>query len=274
MALASLAVMFFSCAGAAAGPASERAVRIGGTGAALGLMTRLAAAYTAQAPGAAIEVLPSLGSSGGIRALGEGVIEIAVSARALRQEEAASGLRAVPLSRTPFVLVTSHPEPPGIAGSDLASLYAEPAAAWPDGTPLRIILRPASDSDSMLLERHFSGMRAALAKARQRVELPVAQTDQENVTLARELEGSLTTATLTQVITEDLPLAPLSIDGAAPSLENLQSGRYPYYKDLILVRRAESRAAVDGFLAFIESPRGRRVLRDAGNLPLGSQPLK
>ncbi len=243
-------------------------LRIGGTGAALGLMTRLAEAYRQTTPEVAIEVLPSLGSRGSIRALGDNAIDIAVSARPLEPAEAAGALVAAPLSRTPFVMVTSRRAVTSLASGDLARLYHDPAARWPDGMPLRLVLRPDSDSDSAFLRRHFAGMEAALAEAHARPEVPVAQTDQENIELAVAMEGSLTSATLTQIISEEAPVVTIPIDGVDPSLESLENGRYPYYKELIIVRRRDAAGAVSAFMAYIASEQGRRVLRENGNLPL------
>ena len=72
----SLLLPFLICVLGVTAQAAETRLRIGGTGAALGVMSRLAAAFAEQEPGVAVEVLPSLGSSGGIRALGEGAIDI------------------------------------------------------------------------------------------------------------------------------------------------------------------------------------------------------
>ncbi len=243
-------------------------LRIGSTGAALGLMTRLAEAYRQATPEVAIEVLPSLGSGGSIRALGDNAIDIAVSARPLEPSEAAGPLVAAPLARTPFVMVTSRRAVTSLASDDLARLYRDPAARWPDGMPLRLLLRPDSDSDSAFLRQHFAGMAAALEQAQARPEVPVAQTDQENIELAMTMEGSLASATLTQIISEEAPVVTIPIDGVDPSLESLENGRYPYFKELIIVRRRDAAGAVSAFMAYIASEQGRRVLRENGNLPL------
>ncbi|GAB4394223.1 MAG: hypothetical protein Tsb0032_17390 [Kiloniellaceae bacterium] len=262
-----LAVVLLLLGGSVPLQAATDTLRIGGTGAALGVMNRLAAAYRSETAGAEIEVLPSLGSSGSLRALAEGAIDIAVSARALKPKEAEAGLRAAPLSRTPFVMVTSRQDAQPLAAAALAGLYADPKATWSDGTPLRVILRPQSDSDSAFLERHFDGMAKALAKARQRAEVPMAKTDQENIRLATRIDGSLTTATLTQVVSENAAVTVLTLDGVAPTLENLESGRYPFFKELVIARRVDAGPSVLAFLAFVDSPQGRQILRDSGNLP-------
>ncbi|GAB4374157.1 MAG: substrate-binding domain-containing protein [Kiloniellaceae bacterium] len=250
------------------GRAADSVLRIGGTGAALSLMAHLGGVFRREHPDVAVEVLPSLGSGGGIRALAEGVLDLAVSARPLKAQEAAEGLQALPLWRTPFVIVSSLRNPTPIAADRLAGLFGDPAARWPDGTPVHIILRPTSESDSALLARSFAGMEEALARARLRPEVPVAQTDQENLRLAGEIGGSLTAATLVQVISEYAAVTVLPIDGIAPTLDNLESGRYPHAKEMILVRRAGDHPALDRFVAFLASPAGSRIIRESGAVPL------
>ncbi|NIA71877.1 solute-binding protein [Pelagibius litoralis] len=266
----SLALAALLSAGFAVPPAEAAGgpVRIGGTGSSIGQMTRMAEAFVEQHPDIAVEVLPSLGSSGGIRALVDGVIDIAVAARPLKPDEAAQRLEAAPLSRTPIVMVSSYPQSQSIAADDLARIYANPGTRWPDGTPLRIILRPKSDSDSAFLRERFEGMEAALKEARSRPEVPVATTDQENIALASQVAGSLTIASLAQVISEQASVTIMPFDGMTPSLETLESGRYPFYKEMTIITREDSSEAVGSFIAFIGSERGRQVLRDTGSLPL------
>ena len=66
---------------------AEESLRIGGTGAALGTINLLANAYSEINPDTSVEVLPSLGSGGGIKALIGGRIDIALSTRPASKEE-------------------------------------------------------------------------------------------------------------------------------------------------------------------------------------------
>jgi phosphate transport system substrate-binding protein len=52
-------------------------LRVGGTGSAIGMLQQVGAEFTA-ADGGKIDIVPSLGSTGAIRALADGVIDIAV----------------------------------------------------------------------------------------------------------------------------------------------------------------------------------------------------
>ncbi len=248
--------------------AADSLLRIAGTGASLALMVHLGGAFRAENPQTAIEVLPSMGSGGAIRALADGAIDLAVSARPLKATEAALGLEARSLLRTPFMIVSSIRNPMPVAADRLADLYGDPAARWADGTPVHIILRPASESDTALLADSFAGMTEALERARLRPEVPVAQSDQDNLRLAAEITGSLTSATLVQVVREYATVTVLPIDGIVPTLANLESGRYPYAKEMILVRRAGDNPSLDRFIAFLASPTASRIIRESGAIPL------
>ncbi len=70
------------------------ALMVGGTGAALGLMEALGQGWSADAgDGASVRVPASLGSGGGLRALRDGVLDVAVVGRPLTGRERDWGLK-------------------------------------------------------------------------------------------------------------------------------------------------------------------------------------
>ncbi|MGJ8571443.1 MAG: substrate-binding domain-containing protein [Hoeflea sp.] len=242
-------------------------LRIGGTGSATVLMQRLGAAFEAKETGTTVEVIPGLGSSGAIAAVRDGVLDLAVSARPLKPAE--SGLTEIIAIRTPYGLASSHPKPGDIATADIAAFYAEPTSTWPDGSPVRVILRPKSESDTALLGETFPEMAAAIDKVRMRIDVPVAATDQDNLEMARSVDGSLVGTSLAQMETENHHphLRFLTIDGVEPTLGNLENGDYPYFKPFRFVFPDQSRPVVQRFLVFVESSEGESLLREAGSLP-------
>jgi phosphate transport system substrate-binding protein len=246
--------------------ASAEPLRVGGTGAATGMIPVLAAAVPA-GENLEIEVVPSLGSSGGLQAVHDGVIDIAASGRPLKPEEKARGLVEAMVVRTPFVLVTSNRQPGGFKSTEIAGLYRSPNATWPDGSRIRIILRPKSDSDTPLLGAMFPDMAAAIEAARQRPEIPIAATDQDNIALAERVQGSLAGSSFTQIQTEQPTLQLVAINGVKPSLETFERGSYPFTKNIYFVLSAKRKPAAERFVAFLNSPEGLRALRAAGNLP-------
>ena len=131
---------------------------------------------------------------------------------------------------------------------------------------MRVILRTKSDSDTPILGAMFPGMVSAIEAARKRQDVPVAATDQDNADAAERVPGSLAGSTLTQIKIEQRPLRMVSIDGVAPSVETLESGAYPFSKTIYFVLPARKNSSADGFVAFLRSPAGQAILRDAGNL--------
>lgn len=242
------------------------AIRVGGTGTAIGALQQVATKFAADTGGKVV-VVPALGSSGSLRALIDGKLELAVIARPLTSDETAAGLRPSLVLRTPYVMATSHRGAGDLKAADIAKIYAANNPVWPDGTPIRIILRPRSDTDTELLGALFPGMRDAMEAARRRKEVPIAATDQDNADEAEHLTGSLIGATTTQIKTEGRQLHGLSIDGIEPTLANFENGTYPYAKKLYVIVKGDANPGVAGFVAFLRSPTGLALLRDAEVLP-------
>ena len=257
--------MFVAALLMAASAATAATLRFGGTGSSLGMLHQVGGEYAA-ASGVAIEVVPSLGSSGALQALADGKLDIAVSARPLKPKEAAAGLRLVLVLRTPFVLATSHAQPQNLRAADLPRIFAAVRPLWPDGTPIRIILRPHGETDTTLLADLFPGMAQAIASARRRAEIPIAATDQDNVALAQRVPNALTGVTLTQLETEHVPLRVVAIDGITPTLASFESGAYRFTKKLYFVLGGKSAPTAERFISFLRSPQGVKALRAAAVL--------
>ena len=155
--------------------------------------------------------------------------------------------------------------------SDIAVLFGTERATWPDGFPLRLVLRLRNETTTELAGGLFAGMREAQERARARTDIPVAATDQDNADLAARMDGSLTGASLAQILAEKRPLSFVDIDGVKPTVENLASGAYPYQKLLYVVAKRSRPPGVDAFNAFLHSPNGRMALRSGGVLPVSGQ---
>jgi phosphate transport system substrate-binding protein len=259
---------------AAASARAEEVVRITGTGSALGTVARLGAAFERAHPGTRLRLLPSLGSAGAVRAVAAGAIELGLSGRALQPEERALGLLALELARTPFLFAAgprtgSMPLGP----AELARIYRGEVAEWPGGERIRLVLRPASDTDTLLLRSLSPTLATAVDVALARPGMLMAITNQECDDLVARTPGGLGPSTLAQLVTEPKGLRPLPWNGVEPSLANLAAGTYPLAKPIFLVLRDGPSPAVRRFLAFLGSAEAQRLLEEAGNLPLPLPPV-
>lgn len=243
-------------------------VRIGGTGMALTAFREIGNAFTAAAAGTSVAVLPSLGTQGGLRALQEGAVDVAVTGRRLTDAERALGFVEAFCVRTPLAFVSSHPAPPGLRSADLPRLYGEPAPRWPDGKPLNIVMRTRAGSENGYLAAFNPAMRPALEAAYARPGVPVATTDQDNGDLAQRIDGSLTVMSLLQLRSEKLDLRPVPLDGVEPHAEGLEDRSYPLSVAVCAVVKGEPRPETTRLLSYLRSPAGLALLRAHGAIPV------
>jgi phosphate transport system substrate-binding protein len=262
-----VAVLFAGLSLAANGATAET-LRLAGTGGIIEAMQQIAPKFTA-ASGIQLEVIVGLGSSGALRAIADGKVHVVAAARALTPDEAKGPLVSHPFARTPLVFVTSHPKPNGLKSGDIAAIFAAENPKWQDGTPLKIILRPKVDADTALVERTIPDIAAAILRARQRPDVLVAMTDQDNVNLAQRLDGAFSLAGYGQIVAEQSDLRLVAIDGVMPSLDTLANGTYPYEKIFYLVFARDRNAGAEQLLRFLGSDDGRKALLATGNLPVG-----
>jgi len=248
----------------AAGAAKE--IRIG-AGADLATMKLLGQAFQKEYPDIAITVYPSLGSTGGVKALLGGDLDIAVSGQDLTAVEQRQGLVAVDYARTPFVFVTEKRNPVSqITLKQVIDIYNGKTIVWPDDTPIRLILRPAGEVSTKILQRISEDMNKAVQYSFARSGLNTAVNDQENADLLERLPGSFGVTTLCQIITEKRVLNILTLNGAKPGLAALAHGTYPYFMDLSLVIKSKSAPHIKQFVDFVLSPSGQSILTKTGHL--------
>lgn len=241
-------------------------IKIGGTGGALATMRLLGEAYAAVQPGTEITVLPSLGSSGGIKAMLSGVIQIAVTSRSLTDTEINAGAVQAAYGRTPFVFATASTNmTAGLSLQELVDIYAGRSVHWPDGTRIRLVMRPIGDSDSDMIKSMSPAMDAALSAAETRKGMAFAVTDQDAAENLERIPGAIGPSTLAQILSEKRALAALNLDNIEPGPTTIADGSYPYYKELFMVTKSKTSPAVRQFMAFVRSAAGRDILIRTGH---------
>ena len=248
--------------------ASADSLRIGGTGVALGGMNLMAEAFEAAHPDTEIEVLPSLGSSGGVKALLAGAIDLSVSSRALKDAETEQGAIARLYATTPLAVVTSTgTDAAAVTTPDLAKIYAGTLAEWPSGEAIRVVLRPESESDTQILRGLSDDMAAAVDDALKRPGLVSATNDQENAETLERLPGSVGVIALGQIATEGRKLKVLELDGIRPTPGATDPRSQRLIKSLYLVSTAQTSPAAEAFVDFVFSPEGRAILAANDHTP-------
>ena len=242
---------------------ADAPVRIGGSGAALATFQALVEALRQADPSFNGKVVPSLGSSGSVKAVRAGALEVAVPSRPLSAEEA-QGLEWSEFARTPFVLATGPANPQRLTLTQVADIYTGRHSTWPDGSPIRLILRPLGDSDTTVLGGLAPELKSAIPRLVAREGMIVAVTDQDAANQIERLPGALGTSTLALIQSESRSVRPVQLGGIDPTTRALVDGTYPYYKSFYIVTKAVPSEPVMRFITFLRSADGRRILERNG----------
>lgn len=244
-------------------------IKVGGTGAALGAMHLLGSEFSRRNPAIKIEVLPYIGSTGAIKNVDSGGIDLGISGRVLKPGEDKLDVRLSRYALTPLV-IAGHPglALKSISRARLAALYSGQTTRWDDGSAVRLVLRPANETDNDVLRTMSPELGRALDTALARPGMRYAATDQDAAEAIEQVPGAIGTSTLGLVRSEKRHVSILALDGVMPGIDTLKSGQYPYHKPLFLVTRGQPSAAVQAFVAFIRSPHGQNLLAANGQLPV------
>jgi len=240
---------------------------MGGSGTDLGTMQQIGQAFSKRYPDVTVKIFPSLGSSGGIKALGASRLDIALTSRDLKPKEKRPNIQSKLYAYTPFIFVaTPDYARQNVSLINLQNIYDASSPYWPDGRAARIVLRPSSDSDIKILKNSIEGFTKVLQKAYQRKGKIIAFTDQEAADYAERMSGAVTTSSLSLIKAEKRNLMPLMIEGIEPSVENLKNGRYKFKKSLYFVFSTNPSEHVQHFMEFMKSDTAQRILLETGHL--------
>lgn len=240
-------------------------VRINGSGSALDMLKPLMEAYRKSNRDVRLEMEKPLGSSGAVKALLAGALDVVVSSKPLKPEEVAKGAQLEEYGRTPLVIVTEKSiRKANITTKELEEIYAGTISTWENGDKIRLVLRPNQDVDTLILRTFSPGMNIAISKAHSHPGMIVAVTDPEAYLAVSKTPGGLGMTGLTSIITGKLPLNSISLNGIKPTLKNLASGAYPLFKEISFVTTTRTTPAALKFIKFVYSPQGRAIAEKGG----------
>ena len=223
------------------------------------------AALALRGRGVASRVVAHLGSIGSLRAVEQGALDLALISRPLQVDERMRGLQAVEYGRTPFALTTGMAGVTGLTRARLAEMIEDPRATWPDGTPVRLVLRPKSDGDHVLLASMGPLVELALARANARQGMVIAVTDQEAVDAVARLRGGLGGCGLSLLRSSAHKLVPLALDGVAPTVANVENASYRIVNRMHIATLGAPVGLALELINFLQSTEGQTLLAQFGH---------
>lgn len=244
-------------------------ISVSGVGLSAPLMQRLAVAYAQKQPGNSVNVvMPPLGSTGSIRAVSNGKLDLAIAGRLPTPEEQMKVGKVIELARTAFGFATSDGKrSAGINADQIADIYAGRMTRWDDGQPIRLIMRADRESDTILTRQISAQTDAAMNIAAARKGLVVADNDLDTIKLLETVPGSFGPTTTGLARLQDSHITFLAFNGVLPSAKTVSDGKYPLSKPLYVVAPTQPSPAADRFIAFLKSTEAREIMVAADFVP-------
>lgn len=243
---------------------------IPGTGDWEAVLRQLADAYGRAHPGQNVEVPPSTGSSGGIRSVLNNSAMVGRVARSPRPEQLRAGIKYHPVARDAVVFaVGERVELKALGANELAAVFAGRITDWRElggkPAPIRVLVREPSDSVHQIIAGRLGPFRNLALTDQAKMVVKTA----EMLELLGRYRTSIGWITQSALALTHSGAQAIALDGVAPTVDNLGSGKYPLWIDYAFIYREErlDRTALD-FLAFVGSEEGRAIIRRAGLAPL------
>jgi len=246
------------------GPAAPQSghLEIVGTGDGIDILQALAKEFAAQEKLALVEIPPSIGSGGGIAAVGSGKAVLGRIARKLSPAESATGIVYKPFARLPSAFfVNSAAGVSSLTSKQLTAIYSGEITNWKEfgGSDMRIRVVRREDADSTL-----TGLRAMMPGWADLVltdKSKIATTTQEAVQTVREISGTIGFGPFSRPLEQGMTV--LKIDGRYPT-----DPAYPSSVELALIyKEATVTPQARQFISFVSTPKARELIASMGSVP-------
>ena len=205
------------------------------------------------------------GSGVGIKKVGEGLVEIGNTGRAITdKEKEAHGLITYPIALD-CVTIIVHPSNPvaALSGEQMKKLYAGEIANWnevggPDGA-VHLIMRDESSGTrevfwEVLLGKGKIDPSANVAASNGAVKVAVGK---DPLAIGYTSLGHV-----------DDTVKTVAIDGVAPTVESALSGKYRVTRKLYMNTKGQPNELVRTFIDYIRGPEVDTIVREAGFIPV------
>ena len=232
----------------------------------MAILQNLADAFKKGHPQHTINIPESIGSSGGIKSVGNDKHRLGRVARPIKEREKAYGLTYLPIARFPVVFFVN----PDVTVDDLTQrqildIYSGKVNNWKTvggaDAKIRVVRREEGDSSLRILRTTFPGFSGITIT-------PFSKTTtftQENLEFINQKSGTIGFGPFADALIADVKI--LSIDHLQPT-----DDAYPSHGVLALIFKAnQRRGIVAAFIDFVFTPNGMAAIRSGHGIPYKKQ---
>ena len=246
-----------------AAAASAEELNIVGTGSGVEILKALGAAFTQQRADVTILVPESIGSSGGINAVGRDEAVLGRVSRGLKEDEQSFGLTYVAYAKNPIVMyVNKSANVTQLTVQQILDIYSGKVVNWSEvggaDAKIRVVTREKGDSSLDVLNASLPGFKeiAITEKAK------TTFSDPETESVVMKTPGAIAYGSFANAKLLDAQI--VSIGG-----KQATDADYPYAATLGFVyKEANYAGALKAFVEYAASDAAASVIKEVGGLPL------
>ncbi len=264
-----LALLLTACGGTAKPPTPTADPLVGrysasGGGGALAAVTALTKRFAELHPGVTWQV-EEVGSDAGVNLATAGAIDLGFTSRALTADEATKlSTLGIGLAGTCVIVNSANPVK-DLTRDQVKRIFAGEITNWKqvggDDLDIKVFVREANAATRSSFEQYFFGGKATYVKdATEVYEL------EQTLKSVGSFRASIGMATANRRASTEPTVKLVSIDGVAPTPENLVNGSYKIGRPLLLVfpkDESKLRSGIKAFLDFVRSPEGQQIAASA-----------
>ena len=254
----------------AAGTSAQERIRIDGSSGVRPLAKALGKAFARSPGGMIVEIGKGLGTKARLEALDEGTIDIATASHGADPTKLAKrGMVVHTIARIAVVFgVNSGVSVGNLTSRQICDIYSGKLTNWKTLGGADLAIRPRTRPDK---EVDAAVMRAGIACLTNLVLSPTVKVNRKSGKMARDIAataGAIGMTTSARVRRAKGAIKAVAYNGVAPTIANVEAGRYRFTRQAYLVTKAIVSAKVKAFLDFTYSAQGALVLKANDAIPV------
>ncbi|MBP0014691.1 MAG: substrate-binding domain-containing protein [Roseofilum sp. SBFL] len=254
--------MLIGCTAGDRSSSSQSTITIGGSSEAYPILELLADAYDRK--NVEIVFLPSSQSGGGLSGVRDNILDIGAISRPLSATEKIENLQYIPLVRNALVLIVNE-QVKGVQNLNrnaVQEIFSGGITNWKEvgGIDGEIVILdlPEDETEKALLREHYLGQDLKITPQ------AILFEDDDDIGDAVSITPYSIGAIAYSEKIQDFSVQILTLDGIAPTAENIQNDQYKMVQTIGIVVSTSVKPTTEDFINFIATPEAQSILESNG----------
>lgn len=238
-------------------------IRITGSSTCLPLLRILTTEYNKKHPNIRFLYLPGAHSPAGIQGAAKGTLDIGAVSRDLKPDEKELGLEYIKLSNDGLAIAT-HKDlaVSSLTTEDIIKIYSGETSSWVAlggaDAPIVVLDRAEDESAKVILREYVLGDITIVQSA------IVMFLETDIISALQTTPYCIGYCSLGAIISDNLPVNVLTLDGVTPSVSSIQNGTYKMVRPMGIVLKKNPDAATRAFADWAKGKEAAKILDSKG----------